>query len=314
MVTDALPTEDTPEAVPATSVPAVSVPEVNIPEVSVPEVEKPEILESATKVDVEEIYASIDAIINDTEGAMSDEEKVAALDALKEQLGMYVEELNVALDEINAQEAALAESVDSIELLEAELVSAQENVSTLNAAIIDGQNTIAQLQAQVDALSAENESNSAESQAQIDALNAQITAEQEKIDALSDELAAANAQLEKLLAELEVYRLERELTDGEAHTAATLEEVLTVAADGKSVAWAYTNNTISGNAVVLSIQLDGEELYASAPLQPGESLPAFELSRALDAGEYEAVAVASVYDADGSFVSSTRVPVKIQVG
>jgi len=116
------------------------------------------------------------------------------------------------------------------------------------------------------------------------------------------------------MAELEAYKLERELAAGEAHTAATLENVLAVAEDGKTVTWAYTNDTISGNAVVLTIEMDGEELYRSAALQPGESLPAFELNRVLEAGSYDAVAVAAVYDAEGAFVSSARVPVGIQVG
>ena len=38
------------------------------------------------------------------------------------------------------------------------------------------------------------------------------------------------------------------------------------------------------------------------------------LSRALEPGRYAAVAVMGVYDADGAFVSSTRVPVEISVG
>ena len=38
------------------------------------------------------------------------------------------------------------------------------------------------------------------------------------------------------------------------------------------------------------------------------------LNRALEAGSYEAVAVAGVYGADGEAISSTHVPVTIQVG
>ena len=90
--------------------------------------------------------------------------------------------------------------------------------------------------------------------------------------------------------------------------------MLAVAADGKTVEWAYTNDTISGNAVVLSIQLDGEAIYTSALLQPGETLPGFELNRVLEAGEYSAVVVESVSDAEGAIVFSTRVPVTVKVG
>lgn len=276
-------------------------------------VDTPESLRNAEKVDVETVYANIDAIMNAETANMSDAEKVAALDALKAELGGYVEELNAALDEISAHETALEESAGSIETLEAELKGAQDNVETLNDAIRESEDTIAQLQAQVDALTSENQNASADAQAQMDALNAQIAAEQEKINALTEELNAANARLEKLTAELEAYKLERELAAGDAHAAATLEETLNVQADGRTVRWAYTNDTISGNAVVLSIRLNDEELYTSAALQPGESLPAFELKRTLETGEYEAVAVASVYDANGEFLSATRIPVKICV-
>ena len=82
----------------------------------------------------------------------------------------------------------------------------------------------------------------------------------------------ANAELAARIAELEAYKLNRELVEGDAYTASTLGDVLAVAADGVTVEWTYTNDTISGNAVVLSIELDGEELYRSELLNPGESL------------------------------------------
>ena len=66
--------------------------------------------------------------------------------------------------------------------------------------------------------------------------------------------------------------------------------------------------------MVLSIELDGEELYRSEALKPGEGLTEFALNRALEPGRYAAVAVMGVYDGDGAFVSSTRVPVEICVG
>lgn len=205
-------------------------------------------------------------------------------------------------------------SDENVGQLETDLESAQQNVDALNAAIQEGNDTIAQLQAQLETLNAESESNSAEAQAQIDALKAEIDAEQQKMDALTADLAAANGQLEKLKAELKAYKLERDLTAGEAHTAATLEGVLQVGADGKSVVWAYSNNSTSGNAVVLRIELDGETIYTSEALQPDEQLTAFELEHALESGNYDAEAIASVYDTDGSLISSTRIPVKIQVG
>jgi hypothetical protein len=204
--------------------------------------------------------------------------------------------------------------VDSIELLEAELITAQANVDALNSAIAEGKGTIASLNDQIAALQAQNETNSAEAQTQIDALAAQIAAEQANVEALTAQLAEANAELAARLAELEVYKLERVLSAGEAYTASTMGDVLKVEADGKTVAWTYTNDAISGNAVVLSIQIDGETVYTSAVLQPGDTLESIELTTALAAGEYAGVAVISVSDAEGAAVSSTRVPLTIQVG
>ena len=131
---------------------------------------------------------------------------------------------------------------------------------------------------------------------------------------LTAQLEAANAELAARIAELEAYRLNRELTEGEAYTASTLSDVLKVADDGGTVEWSYPNDSISGNAVVLSILLDGEELYRSAQIQPGESVEGIALNRALSTGSYPAMAVMSVYDAEGAVVSATRVPVTIQVG
>ena len=282
--------------------------------VIVPEVLTPQALQDASQVDMEEIYQKIDDIVNAGAGEMTDEEKVAALDELKLQLGDYVEELNAALTEISDQEVALAASVDSIEALERELSTAQASVDELSAAIDESRDTIAGLEAQVQALSQQNESDSAQAQAEIDALNERLAAEEERNCELTEQLEKANALLEKRLAELEVYRLARELGEGEAYTASTLNGEIAVAADGTAAQWQYTNDTISGNAVVLSIELDGEEIYRSEPLKPGEDLTEFALARALEPGRYAAVAVMGVYDADGAFVSSTRVPVEISVG
>lgn len=290
------------------------IPAVEVPEVEIPEVETPEILENAAQVNVDDIYADIDSIVANADGNMTDAEKIEALDALKQELGVYVEELNAALTEISEQENALLASADSIAVLETELVAAQENVDALNEAIAVSQSTIAELEGQVETLNAQNESNSAEAQAQIDALNAAIEEEKARAEALTAELAAANARLENLLAELEVYKLARELGAGEAYTASTLEGTLLVDADGKTVRWTYTNDTISGNTVVLTILVDGEEMYRSEALEPGASISGFELVRALEAGEHAAVAVTGVYDAEGNLLHSTRVPLEIKVG
>ena len=208
----------------------------------------------------------------------------------------------------------MAATDDGIAKLEKELAQSQARVDELTASIEASQSTIQELEAQVAELTAQSETDNAQSAAQIEELNARIAAEEEKVDELTRQLAIANAELEACNAELAAYCLDRELVEGEAYTASTMGDVIRVAADGVHVEWSYTNDSISGNAVVLSILLDGEEIYRSEQLQPGESLQGFALSRALEAGSYEAVAVMRVCDAEGETVSSTRVPVTIQVG
>ena len=117
----------------------------------------------------------------------------------------------------------------------------------------------------------------------------------------------------KSISELRAYRISRELTDGEAYSATQTGNVINIAADGKTGAWSFTNAALSGHEVVLQILLNGEAVYTSEPLAPGASIEEIELTRALEKGEYDAVAVAATYDADGNYASGTRTPITLKV-
>ena len=273
----------------------------------------PEVLGDAIGERIAQINDEIDAILNAEEGSMSDEEKIAALTALDVEMAGYVRQLNDALALVAVEDVEKDASADSIAALEAELAQTQARVDELTESIAASERTIQELETQLAELTAQSESDNALAASQIEALNARIAEEEQNVAELSSQLEAANAELQACIAELEAYRLDRELVEGDAYTASTLGDVLKVA-DGVRVEWSYTNDSISGNAVVLSILLDGEELYRSGRIQPGESLEGITLNRALESGSYEAVAVMSVYDAEGTVVSATRVPVTIQVG
>ena len=277
-------------------------------------VQVPDVLNDATLARIGEICDEIDAIVNAEDDSMTAEEKIEALTALDLEMRGYVRELDSALVLIVGKEAELAATDDGIANLESELAQSQARVDELTASIEASQSTIQELEAQVAELTAQSETDNAQAAAQIEELNARIAAEEAKVDELTRQLAIANAELEARNAELAAYRLDRELVEGEAYTASTMGDVIRVAADGVHVEWSYTNDSISGNAVVLSILLDGEELYRSAQIQPGESVEGIALNRALSTGSYPAMAVMSVYDAEGAVVSATRVPVTIQVG
>ena len=112
---------------------------------------------------------------------------------------------------------------------------------------------------------------------------------------------------------MQAYKLQRELADGEAYVAASQQNVITVAADGVSASWNYSNDVTSGNNVVISITIDGAEIFFSEILQPGDVLESFTLPAALEAGSYNAIVASTVY-VDGVVARTTRVPATIQVG
>ena len=280
------------------------------PVVIVPAVTAPAAIRNADRVNMDDIYADIDRIVEAGPDSMSDEEKVAALSELKGSLNTYVDDLNGALSEISQQQAELEASADSISELEKSLGDAQTRVDELTAEIEQSNAAVGDLQAQIDALQAEHQSACDEADARIDALNQQMAEEQARVDALNAQLIEAQALLEKYEAQLRVYMLARDLSEGEAYTAATLSDCIIVEAGSAHASWGYANNALSGNDVVITLEMDGEELFRSAALKPGEALDTFELNRVLEAGEYEAVAIASVYR-DGESVSATRVPVEI---
>ena len=83
--------------------------------------------------------------------------------------------------------------------------------------------------------------------------------------------------------------------------------------DGLTAAWQYANSDLSGNAATLSLQLDGEEIYKSDALKPGEVIDSITLSKPLEPGTYQAMAVTTVDDADGEVQLVSRVPVTLNV-
>ena len=275
----------------------------------VPEVYIPEALKAASELDAPAIQSRIDEILAADEGEMTDEEKVAALEDIRAEVGGHVTGLNDALASISQQQMLLAASQDGASAIQAELASAQQNVDNLDSAIAEGTATIAELEAQVAALSGQSETDSA----QIEELKALIETERASMEQMNLELIAARTERDGYLAALEAYRIAHNPSAGEAHAASTLGNRIAVAADGTSATWRYANTIASGNTVVLHIELNGEEIYRSEPLAPGAQLQSFQFSRALTAGQYEAFAVTSVRDADGNTVSSTRVPVMIVV-
>lgn len=218
----------------------------------------------------------------------SDEEKLAEMQALEAELVRMISDLEAQRDTVTAAEEALAAK-------QVELDAANE--------------AIAALEVQISEMTAQTESEVA-ARAK---LETQLASAHDEAAAIAAELDAARAEYEKHVGELEAYMLSRELIDGEAHIATTSASEITVAADGVTAVCSYTNTSVSGNAVVLTIVSGEKELYRSAPIAPGESVAEVTLTEALAAGEHEAIAVTTVYNEDGTVQLESRVPVTLKV-
>ena len=262
------------------------------------------------------------------------DEKQTELDALQAELDIN------AVDMASLQAELDANASDMVSLL-AELDTSAADIASLQAEIDANEADIASLQAEIDA-----------NEADIAGLTAELEAKQAELDtaaaglaaaetALSDmtaqrdtavaDLAEAGAKVEELTAVLDTVSVEyaaleaqlaealsaqadaASLDEGEFHASATMQEVVSVASDGVSAIYDLTNSNMSGNSIIFELKLDGEVIYTSGKLAPGESLPEFSLEDPLAAGIYEANASIITLSADGGVSSRMSVPVTVTV-
>ena len=256
-------------------------------------------LESLLDGNADSAVQALQAILDSDK---TDAEKLEAIAALEAHL-------TEALAGADRQQTEPTETSDALAELEGELTQAQQTVADLEQQLADGQTQIGELENQIAALNAQSESDSAA----MDELNQKLADAQAAAAAVQAELDAARAEYERRLEELQAYRLSRDLTAGEAHSATAVANTIQIAADGVTGAWDYENRDLSGNAVVLSILMGDTELYRSESIAPGERIEEIRLSQPLSAGTYEAVAVTAIYDADGNYLFANRIPVTLDV-
>ena len=264
--------------------------------------------ESVANVDLDALRAEVAAILSDEVKSAAD--RVEALKALEEDLEQTLsEELIAGLEELSAMQDKLDATQAEVDQLSAEL---DEKLGT-----IDGLNEQIKAlgeQAETDASKLEAlRGELAEAQAEADAKSAALTEAQAEADAKSEELDQARAEFADRVEELEAYKLDRDITSGEAHISTAVENGIQVAEDGVTATWQYANSDLSGNAAILTLVLDGETIYTSEALKPGETVETLTLDKALASGEYQAMAVTTVYDAAGEAQLTSRVPVTINV-
>ena len=248
------------------------------------------------------------------------EQKLEALSGKLEEAEQKLETANGKLDDteqkleaankkLDETEGKLAAADDKAAELQDRLDAAEQRGAELSEALDEKQQTIDSQGEKIDALTAQTEADAetkADLQGQLDEARSDATAKGEELD-------ARKVEYEKQLAASDAYRVERDPSDGQAHTATSVQEAIEVEADGVTAAWRYDNAAISAQPVVLSLQLDGETIYTSDTLKPGEGIEQITLEKPLAPGSYQAVAVTTIYNKKGEVEFANRVPVTLNV-
>ena len=193
--------------------------------------------------------------------------------------------------------------------------------NSLKAELADATAENDRLAAELEAANAEDDGLAgelADANAENDRLAAELEAANAENDRLEDELETANIENDRLTSELEtayadIARMDGELAAyrGGASAALVTDDAVTVAADGVSAAYAFTNN--APGSVVYELSIGDKVLYTSDELAPGQALEGFTLNEALAPGSYEAMLTTVSYRQDGSVLSRIMIPVSIVV-
>lgn len=264
--------------------------------------------------------------------------------------GYTADEVLTMATELDAANARVAELEGEVAELEGRVAELETEVESITAASADGTLAAEQLteaQAENDSLKAELDSANAElatAEAELDAATAELEIVKAEADTAKTELETATAELETAKAELEtakaelntaqadverlqaenealrgdleaadarVAKLENELNGYRSADAAVGTEVGdNVRVSGKQAEFGYTNN--AGLQAVCTLKLDGEALFVSEKLAPGENIESFELTKELAQGTYEAEFTVELYREDGSVSTRTILPVTIE--
>jgi chromosome segregation ATPase len=297
--------------------------------------------EGVADIDLDAVREEMTAIVGDTSGDTTEEERIEALTALRQDLeaslpeaeqavadaqamldaaGAEVERLtamfldkmgdvialNEAMEELDAQAASDAEKLAT---MQSQLEQAEAEITTWQKALEEAQ---AEVAANEQAYQQAMEEAKTEYEANLAQAEAETQTQKEALEEARAEIETQKEALEEAQAETEAYKLDRELESGDAHMATEVDSDIRVAADGVTAVCQYTNSDTSGNAVSVALMVDGETVFTRT-LKPGESLDGFTLEKPLAAGNYDAMVVTTVKDTAGETVMTTRMPVTISV-
>ena len=260
-----------------------------------------EAAEAVADIDLDAVRQEIADIVDDTAEDMTDEARVEALAEIQQKL-------DAALPESDAAAEAGEDADAALEAMQAQLDAAEEEVEQLSTELAEKLGDIDALNASIDALDAQAETDAAK----LEELQTQLAEAQDDAQAQREALDEAGVAYAKSLAEMQAYKLDHAPEAGEAHLATEVNNAIQVAADGVTADWQYANSDLSGNTAAVALTVDGEAIW-SGELTPGETLDGITLDKALEAGEYQAMVVTTVYDDAGEHQLTSRVPVTLNV-
>ena len=98
---------------------------------------------------------------------------------------------------------------------------------------------------------------------------------------------------------------------GESSLATQTGDMLVFDATGLATDVTLVNSENNANNVVFTLEIDGEAIYTSEPVAPGEAITSIQLEDPLPTGNYEALATQTAYAADGTYMTAVRIPITI---
>ena len=276
------------------------------------------------------------------QSTLSEADKLAKLNELEVELSQRAAELEQTIAELNAKKAELESAAATVEQLEGQVETGNQTISELEqkiasteGALADANANVVALEGQIDAgnrtiseleqkitdaeqalseVTSASQSMKAELESQLEALNADLANEKTALEQMQAEYLEAQGEFTARLEELQAYRIERSLREGESYLSTELGSVLVFDATGVEGTATIANTVESGNSMVFELVLNDQVIFSSDPIAPGESLTSIQLETPLAKGNYEALAVQKTFAKDETYVSGVRVPVTLMSG
>lgn len=235
--------------------------------------------------------------------------EIAALNAELEEARARADELQTENDGLKAELAACSDSAVNAEEMQTELADVHAENETLAVRVTTAEAALAEAEKRAEAA----ETALAEAENRAETAEAALAEAERRAETAETALAEAEKRAETAEAQLAAYHTEFYAADGEKHLSAEADAVVRVSADGVSTEYAIANNASSGNSVIFELSLDGNTIYESPKLSPGQRVDSFKLNDVLEPGDYAASLSIKTMNSEGNVISTVVTPVTIEV-